>query len=216
VTPASRRPIDVALEGFVAAWHAGAAPSVAGVLAATAPADRDELQQLLGAFLQIAPTVEPTAARAAELTADPLVEQLVALEEAGPFGERLHALREAAGVSIETLAEGFANAFSLPTVDRARAPHELAELELGALPPAGVADRARRAIERLLGSSDGALGVGPDKLPGAPAATAEPDGGGDRPALAELLRDVDQALSVDERDPSAGPRETLDGLLRGS
>ena len=46
--------------------------------------EKPELEQLLGAFLQIAPTVEPVRARAAALAADPLVVQLVALEATRP------------------------------------------------------------------------------------------------------------------------------------
>lgn len=82
-------PIDAHLDAFIAAWHAGRAPSVAAALEAAADADREPLAILLAAFLELAPTVPraagetdaaaPAGALDAE-SADPLLEQIAEFE----------------------------------------------------------------------------------------------------------------------------------------
>ncbi|MDO9355037.1 MAG: hypothetical protein Q7T55_15165, partial [Solirubrobacteraceae bacterium] len=71
---------DELLDAFITAWHAGEAPSATAFEARADDADRDELAGLIAGFLELAPTVQPTEARAAELAGDPLVERIVALE----------------------------------------------------------------------------------------------------------------------------------------
>lgn len=73
--------IDTLLDEFVAAWHAGDAPSSETFVVRAAAADRDELEALIAAFLELAPTVGPSAERTGELAADPLVARLTALED---------------------------------------------------------------------------------------------------------------------------------------
>ena len=68
--------IEALTERFVAAWHGGEAPDVDAYLSLAAEGDRDELLDLLSAFLLLAPTVEPTAERAQELAGDPLVQRV--------------------------------------------------------------------------------------------------------------------------------------------
>lgn len=84
-------PIDAHLDAFIAAWHAGQAPTVAAALEAAADADREPLAVLLTAFLELAPTVpraasETDAAAVAAASAldaaavDPLLEQIAEFE----------------------------------------------------------------------------------------------------------------------------------------
>ncbi len=222
--------VDALLDAFIAAWHAGQAPDAAGYVARAAADDRDELEQLLGAFLQLAPTTSPTPERSAELAADPLLQRLASLEgelaladavaaddplagtEEAPFGARLRALREAAGLTPHGLARGFAERFGLAGADAERAPQALAALETGELPADGVAARAARALEELLRAPRGALAGGPSPAFGGPLLRAAlPDGEQERAQFTDLLRDVDDALG--EHAPAGEPAESLQSLL---
>lgn len=73
---------DEALTEYIAAWQGGMAPSLTQYLHFVADVDRDELAELIAAFLEIAPTVEPHPARLSELEQDPLVQRLAKLEDA--------------------------------------------------------------------------------------------------------------------------------------
>lgn len=197
--------VDDLFDAFIVAWHAGQAPSLDACVAQAAPSEQEELTQLIGSFLQLAPTVEVTPERAAELVDDPLVERLAALEgdwwdrrealAAAPWGERLRTLRETAGVSLAALGGRFAERFGLAGDDATRAPDVLGELEAGALPGDGVAARAARALEELLGAAAGTLtsGAAP-AVGGALLRGTLPDDAAGREQLADLLREVDDAL----------------------
>ncbi|MDQ8045349.1 MAG: hypothetical protein AAGC46_11380, partial [Solirubrobacteraceae bacterium] len=193
--------IDDLLDAFIAAWHAGDAPDAAAFVDRAEPADRDELEQLIAAFLELAPTVGPTEPRAAELAGDPLVARLSSLEDdwwdardgvAKPWGATLRGLREKAGLSIASVAASFAAQFGLGAEDAAAAPDAFEALERGTSPAAGVAARAARALEQLLDAPRGVLvaGVAPaladPRLRGALPETAE-----DRDRFTALLREVD-------------------------
>lgn len=241
------RSTDELLDAFIAAWHAGEAPSADAYLAQAADA-RDELAELLGAFLQLAPSVDATPARAAELAADPLLVRIIAFEAdfwdgregtvEAPWGARLCALREAAGVSVAVLGERFAELFRLPATDSARAPQTLAALEAGELPSTGVAARAARALEELLSAPRGVLAAGAMPAFGAPLLRAVmPEDADQREQFTELLREVSDAIEFSEAAVDAGlvagpppeldpdalaaaaedalPSETLDQLLLG-
>lgn len=241
-----RESLDLLLDEFLRAWHAGEAPDAAAFVQRAADADRDELEQLLGAFAEVAPTVEPAPERAAQLTADEQVARLSAIEagwwraqgrdasadqieqlaaalvgegggagtDEAPWGERLRALREAAGLSLAGLAASFAAQFALSDADAARAPEVIGALESGDAPATGVAARAARALEELLRAPAGALGTG--GLP--PVANvllraAMPEDRDQREEFSQLLRDVDDAL--EQAAPGEAPGETLRSLLGG-
>lgn len=231
--------IDELLDEYVNAWHAGEAPSTAAFVARAPEADREEFTQILATFLELAPTVDPTPARVRELGADPLVQRLAglegarweALESAGAgageaaaapsaagepgttWGERLRALREAAGLSVGDLAERFAERFGLSDADAAAAPAALGSLESGGLASAGVAARAARALEELLAAPRGMLVAGAAPAVGGPLLRGVlPESPDEQARFAELLREVDDALAV-ERSADAGQGETLSDLL---
>lgn len=214
--------VDDRLDRFIADWHAGAAPS-ASVHVDAAPAEqRAELAELIAAFLELAPSVpvtDPDAA--ARLSTDPLVRRIADYEErwwaqreaAAPFGARLRALREAAGLSLTQLAAAFADRFSLGADDAGRAPTVFSELEAGALPATGVTARAARALEELLAAAPGAL-LGGDAAGAQPMASPLlrgelPESLDERERLAELLRTADEAVNAGA--PAAS--ETLASLL---
>jgi hypothetical protein len=203
--------VDDLLDRFIAAWHAGEAPSVDAYLSLTAEADRDELLELLGAFLQMAPTVEPTTTRGLELIEDPLVHRLARLEDEwwdaqAPWGTRLQALRVQAGLSLQQLGERFASHFSLSAADASGVPDALERLEAASAPASGVTARAARALEELLGAARGSLAAG--AAPPLGAALMRSDG--EREQLADLLRHVDDALPAGDGEETG---ETLHGLL---
>lgn len=217
--------VDELLDAYIAAWHAGEAPSLAASVARAAEPDRDELTELIGAFLQIAPTVDASTSRGLELVEDPLVHKLAALEGewwdrkeslgAAPWGERLRALRERAGLSVAGLGERFAARFGLAADDAAAAPAALERLEDGALAAGGVAARAARALEELLGAPSGVLVAGAaPALGGALLRGDLPADADERERLAGLLRQVDDALPpAGASDAGAAGAETLRGLL---
>lgn len=203
--------VDELLDRFIAAWHAGEAPSVDAYQGLAAEADRDELLQLLGAFLQLAPTVEPATTRGLELIDDPLVHRLARLEDQwwdaqAPWGARLRVLREQAGLSLQQLGERFASHFELGGADAASAPDALGRLEAEAAQATGVTARAARALEELLGAARGSLAAGASP----PLGAVLMRGDGEREQLADLLRHVDDALPASD---DGLPSETLHGLL---
>lgn len=77
--PAPADPIDELLDAFIAAWHAGRAPSPVATLAAATEDDREQLARLLAAFLELAPTV-PRADGVSRPDDDGLLDQLADLE----------------------------------------------------------------------------------------------------------------------------------------
>ncbi len=212
MTPGAPDPhVDELLDRFIAAWHAGDAPSAAEYVAQVAPESREELGALIAGFLELAPTIPVNAAAEARLADDPLVAKLTALEPTGAaaaWGARLAGLRAAAGLSLTQLSAAFSERFALGADDRGRAPTVFGELEAGALPADGVSARAARALEEILGAARGALAAGGDGGPlGAAllrAPTVEPDG------LADLLRNVDDALPPADDDAGS---ESLHDLL---
>lgn len=227
MTPGAPDPhVDELLDAFIAAWHAGDAPSAAEFVAQVAPDSREELGALIAGFLELAPTIPVNPAAEERLADDPLVAKLAALESpaqevagaasapraadgsAVAWGARLAGLRAAAGLSLTQLAAAFAERFGLGADDRGRAPTVFGELEAGALPADGVSARAARALEEILGAARGALAAGgDDDSPGAAllrAPSTAPDG------LADLLRHVDDALPPAD---DAGAAESLHDLL---
>lgn len=217
--------VDELLDRFITAWHAGEAPSLADYAELAAEADRAELVDAIGAFLQLAPTVEPTPQRALELIDDPLVHKLALLEDqwwdkqtsgaTQAWGARLRLAREQAGLSLRELGDRFAAAFGLRGEDATNTEDALARLERGELASSGVAARAARALEDLLQAPRGALldGAAPPVASALMRGTPLP-AGEERERLAELLRDVNDALPPAGElggDDAAG--ETLHGLL---
>lgn len=220
--------IDELLDQFIAAWHAGAAPSADAYLQRAAAGERDELAELIGAFLQLAPTVEPATTRGLELVQDQAVHRLAQLEDAwwdakdggaaagaaaaDAWGTRLRELREHAGLSLAALGARFAERFSLAPDEAALAPDTLQRLEAGEQRSSGVTSRAARALEELLGAARGALSEGAAPPLGAALlrGTPPPDEADEREQLSELLRQVDDALPPAD-DSARG--ETLRGLL---
>ncbi|MBJ7471607.1 MAG: hypothetical protein JHD16_09915 [Solirubrobacteraceae bacterium] len=230
--------VDDLLDAFIAAWHGGQAPRLDAFVDRAAEADREELTQLIAAFLQLAPTVEPTAERGIELVQDPLVHRLAGLEDAwwdaqaageeeraedvlvagealaaveAPWGERLRQLRESAGLDLAALAARFADRFGLSAGEAGKAPQALGRLEDGTLAPTGVAARAARVLEELLAAPAGALTAGAaPALGGALLRGALPEDADERERFADLLREVDDALPAADGQPAG---ETLHGLL---
>jgi hypothetical protein len=99
--------IDELLDAFITAWHAGEVPSVDAFVARVGDdaEEQRELDVLIAAFLELAPTVQPTTARSTVLAADPLVERIAQLE-----ADRWDAAGGADAVEASGSAEGTAPA----------------------------------------------------------------------------------------------------------
>jgi transcriptional regulator with XRE-family HTH domain len=217
------RTVDERLDDYIAAWHAGAAPRAASFIDDAPVEQRDELALLIGAFLELAPSVEPTPEVRAEREHEPLVQRLVALEaqwwdaaaRRAPWGERLRGLRTAAGLTHQQVGARLAAMFGLGASDAERAPGVLSELESGARSSAGVSARGARALEQLLGAAAGTLVDGVTlPLDGLALRGELPGSSDDQARLVDLLRTVDDALAGD--DPaSVRPRDTLRDLFGG-
>jgi len=209
------RRIDELYEEYVRAWHDGAAPDASAFLDRAPEEERDELADLLETFVLAAPVVEPTPQRRAELEADPAFRRAAGLVDAVapvpdvPWGERLRAARERAGLSLGELGARFASSFGLAGREH-RAGRLLQQLEDGELPAAGVAPRASARLAELLGTTVASLAPPPPAAP-APLFRAEPDAASQ---LGDLLASASQALG-DAAADQAGERDELDRLLRG-
>lgn len=204
--------VDALLDAFIAAWHAGDAPSAAQFAGRAAPADQDELLELIGAFLQLAPTVEPSSARAAELEADPVLARLAGLEPA--WWDERSAGEAKAGVATElsSVGEGAAKAGSRMTEPEADAASWGARLRvLREAAGLSVGDLAERFAARF--------GLGGAEASAAPAALAALETGSlpSTGVTARAARAIEELLQAPKGTLVAGAAPAFGGpVLRGA
>lgn len=224
--------IDHLYAEFVRAWNAGDAPELDVWLDRAAAADRDELADRIELFALMAPSVELRPERAAALRSTPAFAAAAALQDAAarPWGARLRAARERAGLSLAELGGRFAASFHETAGRDEKATLVLSRLEDGDAPATGVTRRAADRLAELLGLTGGALAPPPRPqalfrraagAAGAPALASEPSApatppasGGARRAAASPAELAAYAFLL---DPGAdlADWDGVDDLLRG-
>lgn len=210
--------IDQLYSAFVQAWRAGEAPDPDGYLDRAAPGDQDELAERIETFVMLAPSVEPTAERAAEIRASPVFVAAAAIASPGapPWSARLRAARERAGLSLADLGSRFAEAFGHQGQEQ-KATTLLGDLESGALPPTGVTRRAGERLADLLGLAAGAL-TPPPRAQVRPLFRADhpaPAAGRPDPGVTSEPSPEDVAALTEALDLDYADWDGLDELLRG-
>lgn len=148
------------LDEFIEAWKAGRRLDVDAYLARAPKAERDELAEQIGMWLEIAPTPDYDAATRAQIAQEPAL--VAALRP--PLPERLRRLRESAGLDVRELAQRVVAAFGLSDADRAA--DYLGRLEAHDLDEKRLSNRLLGALETILGAD-----LLPRLAPPAPAAS---------------------------------------------
>jgi hypothetical protein len=199
--------IDQLLSDFIDAWNAGRRPGVRDYLArAPEGADRDELADLIGVWLETAPPPRYDAAARDEIRSEAVVQRVFDAvgKDAGLWPELVPRLRARAGLSIGQVAERIVARFGLGGGNRERAAEYLGRMERGELEPERVSRRLLDALGDLLGASGATLAeaasLGAALRPAASGATlfrADP-GTGDW--VAEDLETLSRAALTPARD----------------
>lgn len=215
--------LDELLDAFVTAWHAGEAPNVDAFAARAGADDRDELVQLIGAFLQLAPTVEPTPARSGELAADPLVERIAAIEGEAWAGGRYGV--EAAAASGAAAAAGSADAsFAAAGEPGAETADAGSTADAAPVAPWGQRLRSLReaaglSVGDLAGRFADRFGLRPDDAEAAPQALTALEAGKlpSEGVAARAARALEELLAAPKGALAAGAAPAFGGpILRGS
>ncbi|CAB4932772.1 unannotated protein [freshwater metagenome] len=203
--------IDQLYAEFVQAWQDGLAPEVDAYLDRADADDQDALAERIETFVMVAPSVELSPDRAAQIEASPAF--LRALEipaAAGSVGwaAQLRAARERAGLSLSDLGARFAEAFGHGG-GAAKAATLIGQLEDGTIAPTGVSTPAAGRLAELLGLASGALAPPrPQALFRAERGRLDP-GTTASPPPADFVADF--ALALDAHPDW----DELDWLLRG-
>jgi hypothetical protein len=201
--------IDRALSDFVDAWNAGRRPQVDAVLEQVGPAERAELAERLGAWLELAPTPAYDAATRERIRAAPALEAARASEQgaAGVLPALLPRWRARAGLGLGDLATQVAAAAGARG-EEGRTAALLGRLERGELDGERLSRRLLDVLARALGVPAGALAAAA-RRPAAAGGTLFRAEEGDWVA-AEA-----EALSRAALAPAPAPMDELDRLFLG-
>jgi hypothetical protein len=191
---------------FADAWTAGRRPDVDDYLARVPEAERDELADRIGTWLELAPTPAYDAHARRAIAREPVLRAALAAAEAerAPLTARLPALRERAGLAIGDVAKRLVALFGVE--DEERAARHLANLERGALTPDRLSNRLLDALQAILGAE---LSPGPPAAPPAYAFFRSDDG-----APEWVAAEID-ALSRAALSAAPEPMDELDRLFLG-
>jgi transcriptional regulator with XRE-family HTH domain len=203
------------LSEFIDDWNAGRRPDVRAFLQRLpAGAERDELADQIGRWLEVAPTPAYDAKARAAIRAEPVVQRLFAAagQDAGLLPQLLPALRERRRLSVAQLASRLAGTFGLGEPEARRAEGYLERLEAGELEPSRLSRRLVDALADALGVGAGTLAdagaFGRNLRPAAAGGTLfRRDGEGEQ----WVARDL-ELLAAAAFEPA--PAETLDELDR--
>ncbi|MBX5469507.1 MAG: hypothetical protein IRZ21_06370 [Thermoleophilaceae bacterium] len=155
--------IDRLLSEFVDAWNAGERPRVEEYLARAPEDRRDELADLIEAFLDVAPTPDYSPETLEELMRHPAVLASVeALEgRSGLWPSLLPRLRRRARLRRDQVVSALVERLGIEGSEEKTARY-LHELETGTLAAAGVSRRVIEALAGVLGASAAELERGAD------------------------------------------------------
>ncbi len=196
--------VDRILGEYIDAWKTGERPDLDAYLARVPAADRDDLAEQVGTWLQVAPTPDYPAAARASIAAEPALR--AALREAAalrPPPERLEVLRERAGLGVGDVAARLAARFGF--ADQSRAVAYLERLERGELDASRVSRRLLDALSEMLGAV---------RLASPAAAASQALFRADEDAEEWIAADID-ALSRAALAAAPKPMDELDRLFLG-
>jgi hypothetical protein len=153
--------LDKLLNDFIEAWNTGQRPDVDDFLGRASEAERNELAGLIGAFLEIAPTPEYSAAQLDAIRSDPTVQRITKLVdgEAGLWPKLLERLRARARLTREQVVASLAGALGVTGQER-KVHHYYHQMETGTLDPDGVSQKVLTALAKILGVSESELEPG--------------------------------------------------------
>ena len=209
---------DRVLGEFIDAWNAGRRPRVGEYLARVPEgAERDELADQIGTWLELAPVPEHDAATRAEIRAEPVVRQVVDAvgADAGLWPEVMPQLRARAGLSVGDLAARLVERFGLGRDGERRTAEYLVRMERGDLEAARVSRRLLDALGDLLGASGRTL-ADAGRLGGAmgPAAAGGTLFRAGEETADWVARDI-EALSRAAMTPAPPEMDEVDRLFTG-
>jgi transcriptional regulator with XRE-family HTH domain len=198
--------IERVLGEFADAWTAGRRPDVDEYLTRVPEAERDELADQIGTWLELAPTPQYDAPARATIAREPVLRAALAAAEAGraPIAARLPALRERAGLAVGDVARRLVALFGVE--DEERAARHLANLERGALAPDRLSNRLLDALQAILGAE---LTPSPPAAPPAYAFFRSDD------RAPEWVAEEIDALSRAAFSAAPEPMDELDRLFLG-
>jgi hypothetical protein len=210
---------DMVLSDFIDAWNAGRRPSVRDYLDRVPAAERDDLADRIGTWLEVAPAPVLGDEVRATIRADPAVARAIAAvgDDVGAWPEVLPGLRARAGLGLSQLAGRLVEHLGLGGRDEAaRATAYLERMEQGSLGADRVSRRLLDALGGLLGVSGSSLadlggrGVGPlgSRIAASMLFRADDD------AAEQMARDID-VLSRAAMAPAPAPMDELDVLFCG-
>lgn len=207
--------IDQILGQFADAWKAGRRPDVGDYLMRAPEAERDELAQALGDWLELAPTPPYDDATLEKLRSDPALvraQAAASLEELTVAG-RVATLRERAGLGIAELASKLVGALGIGARDaETRTASYLRDLEADELDESRLSRRLLRGLADALGARSDSLmrerGPGPAGAVGLVFQRSE-DHAGD-----EFVQEI-EALSDAAMASAPEPMDDVDRLFLG-
>jgi transcriptional regulator with XRE-family HTH domain len=195
---------------FIEAWNAGERPDLRDYLDRAPRRERDRLADLVGVWLELAPTPAYSPEALAAIAREPaLAGSLDALDaEPAELGGRVAVLRERAGLALAEVARRVTALFELD--DEPRTAGYLERLERGELDDA-------RLSRRLLAGLAAVLGARADELVPRPAPAAGQTffraGEESGEALASGIDALSRAALAPA--PSGGQMDELDRLFLG-
>jgi hypothetical protein len=142
---------DQLLNEFIDAWNAGERPRVEEYLERAPESERDELADLLGTFLEEAPTPRYSEETIAQLRRDPAVVEVAALLESrsGLWPSLLPRLRRRAKLKRDEVVTALAELLGVGGQKEKVAVY-YHQMETGRLDPGGVSRGVLEALGRIL------------------------------------------------------------------
>ena len=146
---------------FIEAWNAGERPDLRDFLTRAPEGERERLAELVGTWLDLAPTPAYGEAALAEIAREPaLTRALEALETEPPaVAQQVASLRERAGLAVADVATRLARLFELD--DEQRAAAYIERLESGELDSTRLSRRLLAGLAAILGAERDELELRP-------------------------------------------------------
>jgi hypothetical protein len=144
--------LDALLNEFAEAWNTGRRPRVDEYLERAPEGKQDELAELIGAFLELAPNPRYSAKQLAELRKDPTVKQIGGLLESksGLWPSLLPRLRARAKLTRDQVVGRLADLLAVKPLE-AKVKEYYHRMETGRLDPQGVSSKVLMSLAEIFG-----------------------------------------------------------------